>query len=907
MTPNDLLKLFYGLRQAGLPLRIEDYQLLCQAWDKGFKPENYRELRKLCQRLWVKSVAERQCFENYFDQCLQEWSSQGESEFSPDQPHRRTTQPEQTPQTQPTPQYQPYTTTPDTPENLDIAQAVNQSQHTNKLIPPGKFTLNDEYFPVTRRQMEQGWRKLRQPIRQGSLTDLDIPATIKRISQEGFFLETVLLPNKVNQTKLLLLIDQSNSMIPFAPLSERLVETAIQQGRLGETKVYYFRNSFRDFLYLDPDLLEKKSLTEIIPHLHKNHTVVLIFSDGGAARGGLNLKRVELTEKFLTQIRPVVRQIAWLNPLPVNRWRGTTANWLAKLVSMYPFNLTEWRRMIDEQRGGQKFLREYNYQDTEKNSGFSSQVENRLKQIQPAKTSSDDFTSYETASRYIADFAKLGRSYLDLAYHAAFPLAITPNLLYYLRENFPYDQQGKKLNIPWLAVGDLLLSNLCNPAGGQLYEMDSTVRHLLLKLLQTDKRFGNQRLEQLSDCLLFYIQQKFNHTALDIKDFGDRPEWIALAYTKPNELARELAQMLEQIYSQDKVEKIRTVSLPSKFAEPLAEHGFEPLLTFARGWGRKIRGYEESANELFDQISSELDVEGVKLKIPNRPDLPRFSFEVVTVDSKGRIIKREHREAQYFVENLGNNVTLEMVAIPGGTFIMGAPETEEGSSDEQRPQHKVTVPPFFMGKYPVTQAQWEAVAILPQVNRELKRDPSQFKGKDLPAENIFWDDAVEFCARLSKATGRNYRLPSEAEWEYACRAGTTTPFHFGQTITSELANYYAESTYGGAPKGNHRQKTTPVGSFRVANAFGLYDMHGNIWEWCTDDWHENYDGAPDQEVAWLSNKNIEGEANIKLLRGGSWDVSPRFCRSAYRVRNARDSGSLNVGFRVVVVGAARTL
>ncbi|NEO21280.1 MAG: formylglycine-generating enzyme family protein, partial [Moorea sp. SIO4A5] len=126
-----------------------------------------------------------------------------------------------------------------------------------------------------------------------------------------------------------------------------------------------------------------------------------------------------------------------------------------------------------------------------------------------------------------------------------------------------------------------------------------------------------------------------------------------------------------------------------------------------------------------------------------------------------------------------------MVAIPEGSFIMGSPETEEGHTNDESPQHRVTVTSFFMGKYPVTQAQWQAVAALPQVNRELEPDPSHFKGKNRPVEQVSWYDAVEFCERLSQYTKRPYRLPSEAEWEYACRAGTTTPFHFGETITTD--------------------------------------------------------------------------------------------------------------------------
>ncbi|MEC4813785.1 MAG: SUMF1/EgtB/PvdO family nonheme iron enzyme [Scytonema sp. PMC 1069.18] len=914
MTPNDphLLELFWGLREAGLPLRMEDYQLLCQAWEKGFRPTNDRELRQLCRRLWVKSLAEKQCFEEYFDRYLDQYqelpSSPAKSPKSlrtiepistsiPRDTSRNKESQQVTAAKQVSLQSGEFgiSTTNSSKKSQEVAQAVSFS--SSQL-----FTLNNEYFPVTRRQMRQAWRKLRQPLREGTPTELDISATVKRISQQGFLLEPVLIPNRVNQIQILLLIDRSNSMVPFAPLTEQLIETAQQEWRLGEIKTYYFRNVPKDFLYSDPDLLQKHPLSEIIPHLHKNHTVVLICSDGGAARGGFNGNRVILTEKFLFQIRPVVKNVGWLNPIPVNRWSGTTANWVAKLVSMYPFELTAWWRMMEELRGRQTLVKEYIYFDSglKGDLQFVEQVRSQLDKLlqKLPSTPPDEFNSYQSAARDITDFAKEGQAYLYLAYHAAFPLALTPDLLYYLRENFPYDQEGNRLNIPWLAVPDILLSNLCHPAGQPLYEMDSTVRHLLLKLLQADERFGNRRLEQLSECLLFYLQKKLKleNTNLDSEDFGEKPEWIALAYTKPNELACNLAKMLEQIYAGDKAEKVKTTSLTATFAEPLTEAGFQPLLTFAQGWGRLARGYEEGAREIFDELPSEPEIEGVKLKIPGRNGLSKFSFDVVTVNARGEIVKREQHQAQYFIENLPNGVSLEMVSIPGGTFLMGAPEGEEGSSSSERPQHEVTVRPFFMGKYPITQAQWRAVANLPQINRELDPDPSRFKGDDRPVERIYWYEAVEFCDRLSKYIGKKYRLPNEAEWEYACRAGTTTPFHFGKTITPELANYDGNYTYGSGSKGKYRKQTTPVGSFQIANSFGLFDMHGNIWEWCADGWHRTYEGAPSKSVTWRSNDND----NQRMLRGGSWDVNPSDCRSAYRNCNGPDYRFDNIGFRVVV-------
>ena len=274
------------------------------------------------------------------------------------------------------------------------------------------------------------------------------------------------------------------------------------------------------------------------------------------------------------------------------------------------------------------------------------------------------------------------------------------------------------------------------------------------------------------------------------------------------------------------------------------------------------------------------------------------------------IIHEYERTAQYFIEDLGNGIQLEMVMIPSGSFMMGSPETEEGSNDDERPQHQVTIKAFCLGKYQVTQAQWKAVAAFPQVNKELKLDPSRFKGdgstsltNHRPVEQVSWEDAVEFCDRLSRHTKRQYRLPSEAEWEYACRAGTTTPFHFGETITTDLVNYNGNYTYGQGSKGVYRKETTEVGSFGVANNFGLYDMHGNVWEWCQDSWHSNYKGAPTDGSAWLDNKE---SSNRKLLRGGSWYSNPGNCRSAFRNDYNLDYHDSYIGFRVVCSGAART-
>ena len=259
-------------------------------------------------------------------------------------------------------------------------------------------------------------------------------------------------------------------------------------------------------------------------------------------------------------------------------------------------------------------------------------------------------------------------------------------------------------------------------------------------------------------------------------------------------------------------------------------------------------------------------------------------------------IERKKHTAKYYSEALSNGIELEMVLIQEGKFMMGAPETELESRNNERPQHLVTVPTFFMGKYPITQEQWQAI---------MGNNPSEFKGDKLPVEQVSWEEAKEFCDRLSrlalrdrlsKKTGREYRLPTEAEWEYACRAGTTTPFHFGETISTELANYDGNYTYGEGVKGKRIGQTTPVGYFKVANAFGLYDMHGNVFEWCEDDWHKNYQDASTDDRAWLS-----GFGSRKVLRGGSWNYDPSLCRSAYRYDSSQGYRFSYFGFRVVCV------
>ena len=219
---------------------------------------------------------------------------------------------------------------------------------------------------------------------------------------------------------------------------------------------------------------------------------------------------------------------------------------------------------------------------------------------------------------------------------------------------------------------------------------------------------------------------------------------------------------------------------------------------------------------------------------------------------------------------------------------MGSADSQEDSEEgDERPVHRVTFKySFYMGKYEVTQAQWRAL---------MGTNPSEFAGDELPVERVKWSAAQEFLRRLNaKNDGYIYRLPSEAEWEYACRAGTTTPFAYGASLSSSLANFDGGQPYGDTPKGVNREKTTPVGSF-PPNAWGLYDMHGNVFEWCEDKYHDSYEGAPMDGSAWMRG----GVSEWRVLRGGSYFDNANALRSASRERLYLDICDPFIGFRVV--------
>ena len=254
-----------------------------------------------------------------------------------------------------------------------------------------------------------------------------------------------------------------------------------------------------------------------------------------------------------------------------------------------------------------------------------------------------------------------------------------------------------------------------------------------------------------------------------------------------------------------------------------------------------------------------------------------------------------------------NSIGMKLVRIPAGEFLMGSADTDPGRRDDERPQHPVRISnAFYMGVYEVTQGEFEAVmGTNPSSFSKaamLKDSPAELDCSRFPVDGITWHDAVEFCRRLSdspaeKQAGRVYRLPTEAEWEYACRAGTTSVFHFGNTLSSSQANFNGNYPFGDAAKGPFLNRTTTVGSYKP-NAFGLYDMHGNLHEWCADRFDRDY-----YKNSPSTDPQGPDKGTSRVIRGGDWYSDGRDCRSAFRYADIPDGNVLRAG----VSGCLRTM
>ncbi|MEG4064960.1 formylglycine-generating enzyme family protein [Microcoleus sp. SVA1_A1] len=509
---------------------------------------------------------------------------------------------------------------------------------------------------------------------------------------------------------------------------------------------------------------------------------------------------------------------------------------------------------------------------------------------------------------------RFGVAHLGLAQYASLPLILTPELVGFLRSRFLRGQ------VPWIAEADLLLSDLCRQVGYERFVMEPAIRAHLLGGLESESK------SEVASLLLHYVaylvREKRYLTEIEL----ETQQWAAMIYindyreTAVNQIMDKFRQLVAETSSRGEgslyKEMNRLARLVKEFEPQLLE--YPEVLEYAKevsktksirelksitipSTGKQVIEAMPLETAIYPSLEIEWLTEEFEVIAVRLINLEAFTYEVRTLEAvkshnflrqeqtKNKVTK-QRKEGQKLVEQLSSETMLEMVLIPTGSFIMGAPKNEKDSYDNERPQHQVSVPAFLMGRYPITQIQWRIVAAMPQIERRLDPDPSTFKGDNRPVETVSWLDVMEFHARLSVYTKRKYRLPSEAEWEYACRAGTSTAYSFGDDA-AELENY---AWY----KKNSGDQTHPVGE-KPPNAFGLYDMHGNVWEWCEDDWQDSYKRALKDGRARINNKYSQYNEVRKLLRGGSFFFLPRSCRSASRDHIGVRVRSLYNGFRVV--------
>lgn len=375
-----LERLFHRLRTAGLVLGMQEYLLLWDALRAGFGGPDREALRRLCQRLWVNSREEQALFDYHFDTVMASLP-EAAMEAIPAAP----------------PVADEEEREPSAPARAEpgAAFAGEEEREEGPIAPPGRrmplpedpvaearmmellagrgpevagdrFLLQTEYMPMTRRQMKQSWRTLRRMVREGPPVELDVQATVRQVADHGFLLDPVLRPRRINKNQLLLLLDREGSMVPFHAFGRRLQATAVEAGRLAQTGVTYFHNvpsqqatatmsnsAYREhLLYRDPALVEAVTTREALAGFDVSETDVLIFSDGGAARGSWNRERIENTGTFLYQLKQLgVQEIAWLNPMPEKRWSENSAGAIAAFVPMFSMTRRGLQQAINVLRG----------------------------------------------------------------------------------------------------------------------------------------------------------------------------------------------------------------------------------------------------------------------------------------------------------------------------------------------------------------------------------------------------------------------------------------------------------------------------------------------------------------------------------------------------------------------------
>jgi formylglycine-generating enzyme required for sulfatase activity len=317
----------------------------------------------------------------------------------------------------------------------------------------------------------------------------------------------------------------------------------------------------------------------------------------------------------------------------------------------------------------------------------------------------------------------------------------------------------------------------------------------------------------------------------------------------------------------------------------------------AERWQAEAQSLEREMEELKRQATSKTPHRNTQPGALESKGLPLIQIPTTRgwLAREGNAWRRKEEAIMVkgYREELADGISISMIHIPGGEFLMGSPAAEADREDHERPQHQVKLRSFFLGQTPVTQAQWEVVACWPKQGIDLKQKPSRFRGGNRPVEQVSWEEAIEFCRRLSDRKQLIYTLPDEAQWEYACRATKTTPYAYGETLSPDLANYDSSSAYSFGPMGTFRQETNEVGIF-PANTWGLQDMHGNVWEWCLDVLHD----YPSEILGKGQQQRRFESQDHRILRGGSWFNIPSLCRSASRRYMHAWGLSYNIGFRL---------
>jgi hypothetical protein len=383
---NILLNLFKELRKWGLPLGVEEYMLAVQALQAGFGIGDRNSLERLCCTLWTKSETEARLLKRLLDEIIkrmpveiskststnlpqtqQKTSQKTQPQTSSKEPEKSATSSTTSPVSktseqsstitsleQPEQPVSKPTSLPEIPLDIDepeqVIQAIRQSGSNSLEMSYYRQNSVDEYLPVTPRQIKQSWRFLRRRVREGTLAELDVEGTVEKICREGVLLEPVMMPSYKNRSKLVLLLDQGGSMVPFHHLSRQLIDKAQQDGNITQIGVYYFYNYPEKYLYTDPNRLKYQLVTDILESID-SRTAVLIVSDAGAARGNFNEVREEYTVKFLKQLEQSVRYYAWLNPMPNDSWQDTTAGKIARFVPMFEMSREGLNAAINTLRG----------------------------------------------------------------------------------------------------------------------------------------------------------------------------------------------------------------------------------------------------------------------------------------------------------------------------------------------------------------------------------------------------------------------------------------------------------------------------------------------------------------------------------------------------------------------------